>query len=282
MTATSTPAPTAPTTFAIDALFSRLADGPARVEAAADASASEAVGEFQPPPDGEGSDYVRKAYAWLQRERQRLERYTQAQFARIRGEQQATVEQNSFTEQALIFRGQELSRKEEDLNHLARALQLRADELAQREKELAPRLEPIWDAEAELAELRRLCAGLKPDLDGLRRRRDALRAEVEGLEREREALQRRRAASDKAEALFTGRRAEIEQRLLALDKAETAVQRRGAELEEFEERLRQDFEEQERRLAEERREIDALRTRLRAQCLEAEYQAVETEQRAEV
>jgi hypothetical protein len=55
----------------------------------------------------------------------------------------------------------------------------------------------------------------------------------------------------------------MEERLNDLEKVEQAAQRRIAELDELEVRLREEFEEQERQLAEQRGEVAALYTRLR-------------------
>ncbi len=50
----------------------------------------------------------------------------------------------------------------------------------------------------------------------------------------------------------------MEQRYLALEQAEQAIQRRMAEVDELEERLRQELEAQERRLASERRDLQGI------------------------
>ena len=54
----------------------------------------------------------------------------------------------------------------------------------------------------------------------------------------------------------------MEQRYQALEKAEEASKRRLAELDELEDHLRREFEQSERQLIAERREIELLRSRL--------------------
>ncbi len=62
---------------------------------------------------------------------------------------------------------------------------------------------------------------------------------------------------------MAARQAQMERRLRELDRAEQTAHRRPAALDELEARLREEFEEQERRLAAERREVAALYRRLR-------------------
>src|SRR5262249_48608998 len=67
------------------------------------------------PPAIRSDDDVRAANEWLQRERKRLQEYTETQLARVANEHQALVSQNYRNEQQMILACQELSRKEEML-----------------------------------------------------------------------------------------------------------------------------------------------------------------------
>ena len=60
------------------------------------------------------------------------------------------------------------------------------------------------------------------------------------------------------QAELSARLVEMEQRYLVLDRTETTTQRRIAELDEREERLRKEFEENERQLSKERQELVTL------------------------
>jgi hypothetical protein len=259
-------------TQALDHLFSLLGEAQADSRLAAPPvsvagpEGAEATVDFQPPPGLESPADPQAAFAWLQRERHRLEMYTGGQLARLQREHQAMMQQAHFTEQALVFRSQELSRTEELLNEQSRALQKQAAELAEREQKLAPYLNQLRDAQAEWAELRRLSAALRQDTIGQRQLLDALRAEGAraGLETQMADLRRRQEEASRAEAALAQRAVELQQRLLALERAEDAVQRRAAELEEFEDQLRQEFEAQERQLAAERGEVLDMAARARA------------------
>src|SRR5262249_28777664 len=65
------------------------------------------------PPVIHGPADLRAANEWFQRERQRLQQYTQNQLARIQEDRQALLGQNYIKEQTLIVRAQELSRQEQ-------------------------------------------------------------------------------------------------------------------------------------------------------------------------
>ena len=222
------PAPTFPqSTHALDCLFSRLAGNDEPLAVPADASDAGDFAEVQSPPKIETAEDVRAAHEWLLRERRRLDQYTRSQLARIQQEHQAFVRQTYLKEQTLVFRTQELNRKEEMISHQDGVLRRQADALAERERKLAPYLDPLWKGQEELAELRRVSTGLRQDTQGQQ-------AFLDKLRREAASLQQWRAAS---EVECAARAAQMNQRLLDLERAEAAVGRRQAELTELETRL---------------------------------------------
>ena len=94
----------------------------------------------------------------------------------------------------------------------------------------------------------------------LQKSREATQAELEAMAR---SLDEQREAREKEQELTRALQVQMEQRRRALDKAEQAAQRRVAELDELEIRLRDEFEQQERQLAERRKDVAALYARLR-------------------
>jgi hypothetical protein len=80
-------------------------------------------------------------------------------------------------------------------------------------------------------------------------------------------LQQRQQAWEQKQAETAKFVAQMEQRCRTLEKAEEAAKRRLAELDDLEERLREEFETQERQLAQERRELETLRNQLRPRIL---------------
>jgi chromosome segregation ATPase len=208
-----------------------------------------------------------------------LQQYTEIQLARIRGEHEALVNRIYHSEQTMILGCQELSRKEELLAQQSRVLQQQAGELSQRERALAGQLEQWSKVQGELADLcqarvrteeeteqqRALLDTLRGEAMALQKSREATQAELEAMAR---ALDEQREARAKEQALTRTHQAQMDKRLRDLDRAEQAVQRRVAELDELEARLREEFEGQERQLAEQRRDITALYARLRQRAQE--------------
>ena len=94
------------------------------------------------------------------------------------------------------------------------------------------------------------------------------------------SLKERQGAWENKHAALVARQEEMEQRYTALEKAEQALQRRLTELNELEEALRAEFEQQEQRAAQERQEIDVLRTKLRLQIRKLEEGLDEAEEDA--
>jgi len=226
-----------------------------------------------PPPLLDAAD-TRAANEWLRRERDRLRQYTETQLARIRAEHQALLNQKFGNEQTMILGGQELTRKEDLLARQSRALQKQALELSMREQALSGKLEQ-WSrargemdtlsqarvqTEQETEQLRGLLAGLRDETAALQKSREATQAELETMAR---ALEEQREERAKDLARARANQEEMERRLRSLDLAEQAAQRRVAELDELEVRLREEFEEQEQRLAAQRRDVTALYARLR-------------------
>jgi hypothetical protein len=232
------------------------------------------VGTTQPPPAIPAGGDLRAAYEWLQRERRRLEGYTQSQLALLQREHQAMVQQSYLNEAALIARSQELGRQEEMLAAQSRALQQQALELSRREQGMAGQLDEWRRLQEELAANEQLSSRARQDAEAQVAALESLRAETASLQRAREAaradlealavaLTRQREARAKEQALFAAGRAELEARLQAADRAEAAARRRQAEMDELEARLFAEIEEQHRLLADERRALEARQAALR-------------------
>jgi hypothetical protein len=233
------------------------------------------------PPDPEAPPAIQNtgdlaaANEWLQRERQRLQQYTQAQLDRIASEHQALVQRNYQNEQSMILACQELGRKEELVARQTRALQEQAVGLSRREQALARQVEQLSRTQGELAQHRRteeeaaqqlaLLETLRCETAALQKLRETTQAELATMTRE---LAEQREQRERDQALRRTQQAQMEQRLRALDQAEQAAQRRVAEMDELEAQLRDEFEEQERRLAEKRSEVAALSARLRQRLME--------------
>ncbi len=280
---TAAASPTSRHTLALDHLFSRLAEQAAGrpLPPDADDAAFEAPGaadaaefaETQPPPPIESAADLKAAHEWLLRERQRLSAYTRSQLARVQNEHQAFVQQAYLKEQGLIFRTQEFNRKEEMLGHQFGVLRQQAAELAERQRKLAPYLDPLWQGEAELAELRRVSGALRQDVNEQRALLERMRSDAASLEKQQAATQAELAARAARSACLlqekeslAARQAQMSQRLLALDDAEAAARRRAAELDELEARLRREFQQQEEQLAQLRRRGEPVAGDGRATC----------------
>jgi hypothetical protein len=225
------------------------------------------------PPEIKDPADLRAANAWLQREWDRLKQYTEIQLARIQRESQALLSQNHLNEQSMILGCQELSRKEEMLARQSRALQEQAAELSRRERALAEQFGQWSQIQNELRESSKggptseetaqeqaLLASLRAETTALQKSREAIQAELEAMAR---SLDEQREAREKEQALTRSLQGQMEQRRRALDKAEQAAQRRVAELDELEVRLREEFEQEEQKLAERRKDVAALYARLR-------------------
>jgi DNA repair exonuclease SbcCD ATPase subunit len=213
---------------------------------------------LQQSPEG------RTAYEWLRAERQRLEEYTRSQFALIRQNHQAVMARNFQNEEALTRRTQTLNADVQLLASQAHSLEERTQTLAQRESAIEARMGAL--------------ASVQDELRAAEQARDAIRIEVERQQTilndlEAQAarvqqgllqadLEQRWQAMNEKQAELTARQSQMENRYQALEKAEAGAVRRAAELDELEYRLGKEFEKQERQLALERREIEALRVRL--------------------
>jgi chromosome segregation ATPase len=236
--------------------------------------------EPETPPAIQSADDLQAANEWLKRERARLQEYTETQLARIQREHQALVSQTYFNEQTMILNCQELSRKEELLARQSRALQQQAAELSQREQALAAQLEQWMQIQREVGDLsqvrvqteqeaeqqRTLLEALRQEIAALQRSRESMHGELEAMARE---MEQQREARAREQDRLRANQAQIEQRLRNLDRAEQAVQRRLVELDELEARLRLEFEEQERQLAEQRRAVAAVYAKLRQRPVDA-------------
>ena len=255
----TTPAPQL--TQALDAIFAHLSDpaGPPPAPAEADPAA---FAQPEPPPPVENAADLQAAREWLLREQRRLEEYTRSQLARVRAEHQDLIQQAYLKEQALVFRTQEYNRKEELLQHQAGVLRQQAAALADERQKLAPYLDPLWKGQEELAELRRVSAGLREDVKGQRALLERLRLETASWQQAREAAEAdlavRTAALGREKEFLAARQAEMDRRVTALEAAEAAVRRRDAEWNDLEARLRRDLDEQAERLAGLRRDSGAL------------------------
>jgi len=214
------------------------------------------------------------AAEWLHRERQRLEAYTRSQLARIEQEHQAMVQQNYLNEQGLIFRAQELSRREEVLQAQGRGLQDQHRELARREQALAGQLQHWWEANEQLALLQEVNQTTREDTERMKSLRGALAGETAALQQAREAaagelrnlLQAVEAAQQtrqKEEAVLKEQKTMLEQRIRQAERAAMASEQRQAELDDLEDRLRRELEEQEQDL---RRRTRELQTREQGLC----------------
>jgi DNA repair exonuclease SbcCD ATPase subunit len=232
--------------------------------------------EPEPPPAIRDAADLGVANEWFQGERKRLREYTGMQLARIHREHQALIQQIYLSEQNAILRSQELSCKEELLTKQSRTLQQQTAELSVRERAVAARLEQWSRVQGQLADLcearthveeetqeqRALLDALRLESDALRTSREATEAELRALVH---ALNEQRESRAREQAVMRAGQEQMEQRLRELDRAEQAAQGHVAELDELEARLRAEFEGQERQLAEQRREIAALRARVRQQ-----------------
>ena len=260
----------------IDWLFTHFNDPPASDASFAAAPAGPDAPQWEPeaPPPLRDAGDLEAANDWLQRERTRLRQYTETLMARIRTEHQALVDQKYLNEQTRILGGQELTRKEELLARQSRALQQQALELSRREQALSGQLQQWSQARSELEtlsqdrvrteqeteQLKALLAGLRDETLALQKTREAAQNELEAMTRTFEEHREERARDL---ARTRANQEEMERRLRALDLAEQAAQRRVADLDDLEVRLREEFEEQERRLADQRRDVAAMYARLR-------------------
>jgi hypothetical protein len=250
---------------AVDCLFVQMAEGkdtgtPAQPE-------WYPPGWTDPPADLEKNPELREALQWLQGERRRLEEYTRNQFAALQQRHQAILAQHFRNEETLALRTQELNREMAFFAAQAKIIQERAGELARREKAVAEQAEKLR-AQQELQGLGEHTGPNPADWQA------ETEATSNGLAEAASALEEHQAAWEAKQAEITDRLAQMERRYQALEQAEEAARRRMAELDELENRLTQEFERQERQLALERRQVEALRARLRLQGVDPDAQAV--------
>jgi chromosome segregation ATPase len=271
--------------FTVDELFARLHDDRSDYALtppyAAGANSSSENGtssyaEVQPPPQLDSSADLQVAREWLQAERRRLEAYTHSQFAAIQQQHQTLLARQFRSEEALALRAQELNREMKFLASQAEALQSRAHQLAEREAALSVQVERLAGAEQALVAILETGTDISEDAAGRRAILERLRTDMAELRAAgshasaeaaafEAALRERQRAWEEKHGALVARLEEMEHRYQALEKAEQASQRRLTELDELEELLRTEFEQQEKRLAQERAEVEVLRLRLRAQ-----------------
>ncbi len=253
---------------AVDCLFVQMVEGGDTNPPAPAQPQWRPVGWPDPPADLEKSPELREAFHWLQAERRRLEEYTRNQFAALQQRHQAILAQHFRNEETLALRTQELNREMAFFAAQAKIIQERAGELARREKAVTEQAEKLR-AQQELRGLGEHTPGPNPADWQVE-----TEAPANGLAEAASALEEHQAAWEGKQAEITDRLAQMEQRYQALERAEEVARRRMAELDELENRLTQEFEKQERQLALERRQIEALRARLHLQGLDPDAQAV--------
>jgi chromosome segregation ATPase len=221
------------------------------------------------PPALDGPADLQAAYEWLQGEKARLEEYTRSQFALIRQQHEAAMAKHFRGEEALTLRTQELNREMAFLASQSEAVQQRARELGEWESALSQQTDQLRHAQAELLRVQQTSEDIQRDTEAQRAFLESLQAETaqrqagaRAARAEFEILQAtlktHQQAWEQKQEEITQRAAQMEERYQALEKAEEAVKRRLKELDELEDRLHQEFEEQEQRLARERREIAGL------------------------
>jgi hypothetical protein len=137
-------------------------------------------------------------------------------------------------------------------------------------------MERLAHAQEELLTLEQTSQDIRQDTEQQRSLLEQLRAQtaelqVSDLASRREfdnfevALKERQQAWEEKQAAISARQAEMEERYATLEKAEEAAKRRLAELDELEELMQQEVHAQEQQLAQERRDMEMLRARLRGQ-----------------
>jgi chromosome segregation ATPase len=227
----------------------------------------------QPPPPLQSAEDMQAAYQWLQAERQRLEEYTRNQMAYIQGQHQDMLAKLFRSEEHVTLRYQEINRERQLLAAQSEALQKRSAELGQLEQSLASHVQELAVAKEKKSALVQASDALRQEIDGRRQVLEQLHPEVARLKQVEVSLrteletvhlriQQERQAWEKDQADLATRQSQVEQRYRALEANETAAQRRMKELEEWEERLHRDCEQQDKQLAAERRELDALRAQI--------------------
>jgi hypothetical protein len=271
----------------VDALFARLhydqTQGPSQHAGPEGQWPPGEQAASPPPPPLESPADVQVAQEWLSAERARLEAYTRSQFAALQQQHQALLAKQFRGEEALALRAQELNREMKFLASQSEALQNRARELAQREAALIVHMERLASLEQELVSSaspeahRALIEQLRAETAQLQAAGAESGANVAALS---SGLKQRQQAWEHEHEAFLARQVQMEQRFAALEQAEQALQRRIAELDEVEQLLRNEFEQQERRLAFERQEIDVLRFKLRSQITKLQQGVNEAEEDA--
>ncbi len=108
-------------------------------------------GSHRPPPSFEGADDVRAAQEWFQAERQRLEDYTQQQFALIEQQHYQVLAKHYQVEADIARRVQEVNREIQLLSAQGEAMKERARGLAEWEAALAEQTEWLARLQYDLA-----------------------------------------------------------------------------------------------------------------------------------
>jgi chromosome segregation ATPase len=226
------------------------------------------------PPSLDSPAGVQSAYEWFLTERSRLEEYTRFQFEQVRAQQQADMSRYYRGEEALTLKSQELNREMQFLASQSQALQARARELAEWESSLSAQMQKLTRAHEDLLHIQNTSENIQRDTAAQQASLEQMRAEMSQLQTAEAAarttfasfdatLAERQRAWEKKQADLTARQTAMEQRYQALDQAETAARRRLAELDDLEDRLQEECEDQQRQLARERQELDALYAELR-------------------
>jgi DNA repair exonuclease SbcCD ATPase subunit len=227
-----------------------------------------------PPPALDNPESLQAAYEWFKTERAKLEEFTRFQFAAVRQHQQADLARHYRSEENLALRAQELNREMQFLATQSKALQARARELAMWESRLSTQAQKLTQAHDDLLNIHKTSTNVRKDtqaqLASLQQMRDemaqlqsaevAARASFAAFEAE---LTERQRTWEKKQADLAARQTEMEQRYEALEQAEIAAARRLAELDDLEDRLREEFEAQQRQLVKDRQEVEALYTQMR-------------------
>lgn len=229
----------------------------------------------QPPPALTDQASLQAAYEWFEAERIRLEEFTRQQFATVRAHQQADLARHYRNEETLALRAQDLNREMQFLATQSQALQARARQLAQWEGSLSLQAQKLFEAHEQILLIHQTSGNVQEDLEAHQASLERMREEMAQLQTAEAAarstfavfdanLADRQRAWEKKQADLTARQMEMEQRYQALEQSEEAATKRLAELDDLENRLREEFEGEQRQLGLERQEIEALYAELRS------------------
>src|SRR5262249_1430922 len=103
----------------------------------------------EPPPDLKDAADVQAAFEWLQVERVRLERYTQAQFEKIQKQHEGLLAQHFDREQEAALQAQEINREIQRLAKFSEALDERQKQLDERQTNLNGQEDQLKDLREE-------------------------------------------------------------------------------------------------------------------------------------